>query len=259
MNRDLRNHVIKTLDAGVRSDGRKALEFRQPMSVEYGVTTTAEGSARVIIGETEVMVGVKVELGRPYPDSPNQGTMMVGAELLPMSSPEFESGPPSIQAIELARVVDRGIRESKSIDFKKLCIEPGEKVWTLIIDIISINDAGNLFDAASLGALAALKDFRFPNLDEDGNVVHKIKGDKVLEFEGEPIEVTVLKIGKHFVVDPTSNEEQAVDARLTVAVLANGELCAMQKGGETPLNQEEIMKMVDIAIEKTNELRVLLK
>jgi len=259
MNRDLRNHIIKTLDAGVRSDGRKALEYRKPISVEYGFTKTAEGSAKVTIGETIVIAGIKVELGKPYPDSPDQGTMMVGVELLPLSNPEFESGPPSIQAIELARVVDRGIRESKSIDFKKLCIEPGEKVWTLIIDLISINDAGNLFDAASLAALAALKDFRFPNLDEDGNLVHKVKGDKVLELDGEPIEVTVLKIGKHFVVDPTSNEEKAVDARLTVAVLANGELCAMQKGGETTLNQEEIMQMVDIAVEKTKELRVVLK
>ena len=36
-------------------------------------------------------------------------------ELLPMAFPTFESGPPSEQAIEYSRVVDRGIRESKML------------------------------------------------------------------------------------------------------------------------------------------------
>src|SRR3989339_1078431 len=117
------------------------------------------------MGEQEKRVGNKRKVGEPYPDTPNEGTIIVGAELLPLSNPEFELGPPGIQAIELARVVDRGIRESKAIDFKKLCIEPGKKIWMVIIDICPINDAGNLFDAASLAALAALKDTRYPAFD----------------------------------------------------------------------------------------------
>ena len=147
MYRELRSHIISLLDANTRLDGRKFNEYRTPIEIEYGVVKTAEGSARVKIGETDVMVGVKLEVGEPYPDTPNEGTIIVGAELLPMSNPEFEPGPPGIQAIELARVVDRGIRESKALDFKKLCITPGEKIWIVIIDICPINDAGNLFDA----------------------------------------------------------------------------------------------------------------
>ena len=254
MYQGLRSHIINLLNLGRRLDGRKLTEYRGPITVEYGVVKTAEGSARVKIGDTEVMVGVKMEIGEPYPDMPNEGTIIVGAELLPLSNPEFEPGPPGIQAIELARVVDRGIRESKALDFKKLCIEKGEKIWMVIIDICPINDAGNLFDASSLAALAALKDTKFPAFDDD-KIDYKTKTDKSLKLEKVPIAVTVIKIGDKFIVDPDIEEERAIDARLTVSSIENGTLCALQKGGDAPLTQEEIDEMLDIGIEKAKELR----
>ena len=114
---------------GKRLDGRGLLDYRQPIQLETGISWTAEGSAKVQIGETVVMAGVKLSLEKPYNDTPDQGGIMINAELLPLSSPEYESGPPGIKAIELARVTDRGIRECHAIDFKKLCIKKGEKIW----------------------------------------------------------------------------------------------------------------------------------
>ena len=254
MYKELRSHIISLLEANTRLDGRKLTEYRQPITVELGVVKTAEGSARVKIGETDVMVGVKLEVGEPYPDTPNEGTIIVGAELLPMSNPEFEPGPPQIQAIELARVVDRGIRESKALDFKKLCITPGEKIWMVVIDICPINDAGNLFDVSSLAALAALKNTKFPAFN-GVKVDYKNKTDNKLQLEKTPIAVTVIKIGNKFIVDPDTEEEKVVDARLTVSSIENGTLCAMQKGGDMPLSAEDIDKMLDIGIEKGKELR----
>ena len=258
MYRELRSHIISLLNAETRLDGRKLTEYRKPVEIEYSVVKTAEGSARVKIGETDVMVGIKLEVGEPYPDSPNEGTIMVGAELLPLSNPEFEPGPPQIQAIELARVVDRGIRESKALDFKKLCITPGEKIWIVIIDICPINDAGNLFDAASLAALAALKGTRYPAFDGE-KVDYKTKTNVKLQLEKTPIAVTVIKIGNKFIVDPDTEEEKVVDARLTVSSIENGTLCALQKGGDYPLTDHEISQMLDIGIEKGKELRHYLK
>jgi len=258
MDRELRNHIIKLAGSNTRLDGRGFTDYREPVVVKTGVISTAEGSARVNIGKTEVLVGVKVEVMKPYPDAPDQGSIMVGAELLPMSSPNFEAGPPSINAVELARVIDRGIRESKSLDFKSLCIESGEKVWMIIIDICTINHAGNLFDASSLAVIAALKDMRFPKYEND-KIDYKVKTEKKLKISGTPLSVTVLKIGDHFMVDPDLDEEQAIDARLSVATLEDGTLCAMQKGGDTPLSSEDIMKMVDIATSKGSELRKFIK
>jgi len=257
MSSGLRDHIIELFKSDVRLDGRKLTEYRKPLTLEYGVTNTAEGSARVKIGETEVIAGVKVELGEPYPDTPNEGSLMVGVELLPLSSPDFELGPPSIKAVELARIADRGIRESKCIDFKKLCVKEGEKVWFLIIDIISINDAGNLTEACALAALAALKDMRFPKLDGD-KINYKEKTDKKLDITKNPIPVNVIKIGDKFIIDPDSEEEKAIDARLSVTTTEDGSLCALQKGGDYPLTADDILKMVELAIEKGKELRKVL-
>tara|TARA_Y100000310_G_C20694797_1_gene824852 strand:- start:2482 stop:3258 length:777 start_codon:yes stop_codon:yes gene_type:complete len=254
MSNDLRTHIIETLEKGARLDGRKADEYRN-VEVTYGVTKNAEGSAKVVIGDTEVIVGVKLAIETPYPDTPDNGNLMVNAELLPLSSPNFDPGPPSIQAIEIARVVDRGIRESKAIDTKKLCIKKAEKVWSVMIDIISINDDGNLFDAASLATIAALKDTKFPKVSKDHEIDYKTKTKDSLPLSKEPIEVTVWKVGDHLIVDPTPDEEKGSDGRLTTASLSDKELCAMQKGGDFPLTSDEIGKMVDLATKKAQDLR----
>jgi len=254
-----KKYITSLLDKGMRVDGR-ALDKYRDITIEYGISSkSAEGSARVTIGETVVVAGVKFEVGNPFPDKPDMGTIIVNAELLPLSSPEFESGPPAAQSIELARVVDRGIRESKALDFKKLCIKPGEKVWLIFIDIYPLNDAGNLFDAAALAAFAAVKDARFPKYDESlDKVVYDERTDKKLPLANLPVACTVIKVNGKMIVDPSTEEEASMDARLTVASLDNGNICAMQKGGVKPLSAADVASMVDLALEKSKELRKLL-
>jgi exosome complex component RRP42 len=248
--------IIELAGKGKRLDGRGLLEYRQPIEVETNISWTAEGSAKVQIGKTVVMAGVKLSLEKPYNDTPNQGGIMINAELKPLSSSEYETGPPGIKAIELSRVTDRGIREAKAIDMKKLCVTPGEKAWFVIIDMVTINDAGNLFDACGLAVLAALKSARFPVVDEEtGAINYKEKTDTPLPLTKEPLPVTVYKINGQLIVDPTVEEEHSYDARLTVASDSKGIISAMQKGGEVPLTIEEIGKMVDIALDKSNFLR----
>ena len=257
MNDSQKKHLLDSLNKGARFDGRKHDGYRK-IVIEYGISKSAEGSARVKIGDTEVLAGVKLEITKPYPDTPDQGSLMVGAELLPLSSPEFEAGPPDMKSIELARIVDRGIRESKAIDTKKLCIEEGEKAWTVIIDICPLNDSGNLMDACSIAAIAALKDTAFP--EYDGTAIdYRKKTNKSLPILKTPIGVTVLKIGNNFIVDLTLVEEQATEARLTIATTDDGTICAMQKGEEAPLSIEDIDKMIDIATIKSKELAKYLK
>ncbi len=251
-----KNYIQTLAKKNARADGRRFDEFRQPVAVEYGVSAkSAEGSARVTMGDTIVVAGVKLELGTTYPDTPDEGSIMVNAELLPLSSPEFESGPPTIDSIELSRVVDRGIRESKALDFKKLCVREGEKMWIVMIDIYPINASGNLFDAAALAAVAALKNAKFPSVGENDTVDYKNPTDEPLPFSFMPVSCTVLKIGDKFLVDPLRDEELAADARLTVAFTEEGNICAMQKGGEKPLSHDEVLAMIDLASQKAVELR----
>jgi len=249
-------NVSHLASKGKRLDNRGLTDYRGPITVETGVAKSAEGSARVQIGDTVVMAGVKMSLEKPYNDSPNEGGIMINVELVPMSSPEYEPGPPTMKAVEIARVTDRGIREAKAIDFKKLCVKEGELVWFISVDIVSINDSGNLFDAASMAAIAALKDTTFrPFNEKTGIVDYKGKTDQQLPILKEPLSVTVLKVNGSLMIDPLKAEEEACDSRLTIASDVKGTISAMQKGGDHTLTIDEVSTIVDIALEKAKFLR----
>ncbi len=239
--------IRKYLEEGKRFDGRELEEFRD-IVIETDVSKNAEGSARVKIGETEVIVGVKMDVGTPYADSADKGNMMVTAELLPLSSPRFENGPPKFPAIELGRVIDRGIRESKFIQLDKLCIKEGEKVWTVFIDIYSINDDGNLFDAAGLGAIIALKNAKIPKYDEkEERVLYGELTDENLPVSKDvPLSLTIHKIGNSLLVDPTREEEDISETRVTIGS-SDGSISSMQKGNKGSLSVEEFSKILEMS------------
>jgi len=252
----MEKYALELIEKGKRIDERKFEEIR-PLTIKKGMIEKAEGSASVKLGETEVIVGVKLNVGEPYPDAKDEGVLIVNAEFTPLASPDFESGPPGEDAVELARVVDRGLRESKCIELKKLCIVPGEKVWIAFVDIHIINHQGNLLDAAALASLAALLNAKIPKLDGE-NVLRK-------EFEGQlpvvfkPINITVGKVGEKFLVDPSFEEESILSSKLSVCVRDDENICALQKQGNGELNIEDIEKMVDIAILKSKEIRKLVE
>ncbi len=246
------------LEKGIRFDSRKFNEWRSPIKIETDISKSAEGSAKVTLGETEVFAGVKITVGEPYPDSQDAGVLITGAELSPMASPEFETGPPGEKAIELARVVDRGIRESKMIDFKKLCIRKGELVWIVFVDIYPLNDAGNLLDAAALAAISALNSAVLPKLEKDRVVYGEFTKTK-LPIVKTPLTASAIRIENSFLADPSSEEEKVFEAKVTATIDENNNIHAMQKSGEAALSVEEIDKMVDLIIESTKELRKKIK
>lgn len=243
---------------GERIDKRKADEYRK-LDIEYSPIEKPEGCTRVTLGRTIVMAGVKLGIGTPFSDRPDEGVLMVNAELAPLSSPDFETGPPSEQAIELARVVDRGIRESKCIDLKKLCIEPGEKVWMVFVDVHILNHRGNLMDAAGIAAMAALRIAVFPEFDGKEINYDKKTKNKLPVSDAMPIPITFGKVEDSFFMDPNLEEEQVMGARLTVTTKKNGNIVAMQKGGSAALTQEEIENAFDLAAKKAKEFRKLVK
>ena len=129
-------------------------------------------------------------------------------------------------------------------------------MWTVIIDVCSINDHGNLLDASALAALAALKNAKFPKYDQEKNELdYKTLTDEPIPLQCEPIAVTVFKVGDYLFVDPNPDEQKVYDARLTVTCIKNGSVSSLQKGGESPLTIDEIDRMVEIALKKGEELR----
>ena len=240
------------LKEGKRLDGRGVSDYRE-LVVEDGISKNSASAVRVKLGKTEVLAGVHLALATPYPDSQDQGTFMTSAELHPMASNDFDIGRPGINAVELARVIDRGIRESGFIDFKGLCIEKGEKVWQVFVDIIAINDDGNLLDVAGLAALIALGRARMPIYNKEENKVDGYDDKKGIPLDKDVLSfsMTLHKVGDKMIMDVGKEEEAVSKFRLTVAVGDNkGEprITAMQKGKAGTIGSEDmetILKMVE--------------
>ncbi|MBX5328224.1 MAG: exosome complex protein Rrp42 [Candidatus Bathyarchaeota archaeon] len=250
--------IAQLIAKGKRLDGRELTDYRE-IKLEQGLIERAEGSARVLLGKTEVMVGTKIETGEPFPDTPNEGVLTVNAELVPLASSTFEPGPPDENSIELARIVDRGIRESKAIDTEKLCIEPGEKVFVVFVDVYVLNHDGNLIDASALAAMAALLNTKMPNYEVEEGEVKLKSGYTPLPLKKRPITVTFAKINDKLIVDPCLEEEQVMDSRLSIAIDDDGNICALQKGGSGYFTQEQVFEAAKIAKEKAEEMRKKLK
>lgn len=250
------DYALELIQKGKRVDGRKFDDFRE-IKINKNIVKTAEGSAQVKFGETEIIAGVKMNIGEPFSDRPNEGILIVNSEFTPLASPDFESGPPSENAVELARVVDRGIRESGCIKLEELVLEPGEKVWSVFIDIHIINHQGNLLDCGALAANVALQNTKIPKIDGENILRGEYERDLPVEFK--PITISVCKVGDKFLLDPNLEEENILDSKLSVGIRDDNKICAMQKQGRKELNLEDVKKMIEIALEKSKDLRKLIK
>lgn len=248
-----RDFILGLAESGKRADGRPFDKYR-PIRLKLGHITKAEGSAEIMLGKTRVLAGVKCQPGTPYPDSLNSGTLTTSAEMNPLAAPDFEAGPPRAESIELARVVDRGVRESGVIKFDDLCITPAEKVWVVYLDLHVLDYDGNLFDACSLAALAAVLNAKLPNVRYAVGTQ-----DVPLPTSEPPISCTTVKIGRALLADPGLDEDLCLDARLTVACDESGAIRAMQKGGHGSLSVNEVKTIINVGRTNGAQIRRLLK
>jgi exosome complex component RRP42 len=247
-------HMKEQISNGRRLDARTFKESR-PLSIETNVIPKANGSAWVKLGNTEVVAGVKVDTGEPFEGLENKGALIVSAEVLPTASPFVEPGPPDEETIELARVVDRGIRESEMLALDKLALIPGKIVYTVFVDCSIINTDGNLFDATSYAVVLALLTSKFP--------IYETKDEKVVDtgkvqdppINTVPVSITFARIGDSLMLDPTTEEEVCMDARITLTTNSDGEYTAVQKGSNGYLTIEKVLQAADIAMTKGQELR----
>lgn len=248
-----KSELLNLVAKGERKDGRKFDVYRE-IKIETGVIPNAEGSAIVRMGKTRVLTGVKFGVSTPYPDSPDKGTMMVMAELLPAASHLFEPGPPSEKAIELARVVDRGIRSAEIMDFSSFFIEEG-KVLSVFIDLYVLDHDGNLIDASALAAMGALLNAKMPLIEEGEIVRGKSAGE--LPLKEKVVICTFAKVGDHLLLDPTLDEEAGTEGRLSISTTPT-HVCGIQKGGSAPLSKKEVLELIELSFKRGNELRSML-
>jgi len=245
-----RDYVLSKLREGQRIDGRRFDEFRK-IEIQTEIISKAEGSALVKIGNTQVVVGIKMQPGEPYPDTPDTGIIITNAELVPLASPTFEPGPPDENSIELARVVDRGIRESDAVDLSKLVIDEN-KVWIVFIDIHALDDDGNLMDASALAAISALLDTTVP--------AEKFEvGDNFpLPVRDLPVAITSLVADSGILVDPSRDEMSIGHNLITITSDQDDNIVAIQKSGSYHLIEEKFYELIEVSLAKAQEIRDML-
>jgi RNase PH-related exoribonuclease len=254
----LKQEIMKKMvEQGVRIDGRGLGSYRE-LSINMNVVKTADGSSIVSLGNTKVIAGVKVEVGKPFEDTPDEGALIVNLEIAPTASPDVEPGPPDENSIEIARIVDRAIRHSGFLDFKSLSIVTGKHAWFLWVDIYVLNHDGNLVDAATIAAVAALMSTTLPKveLDPAGNILRIDRSNRTqlsLNIDKMPLTITHVKMGNLIIIDPTREEEDLSDGMYVIGV-AGGNVVAIQKviGAFT---RDEINYMINDSINQYLKLK----
>ncbi len=252
-----RDYIISNLKKEERIDGRGLWEYRE-FQIKHDIIASAEGSADVSLGDTKIITGLKYEVGEPFPDLPDEGVCTVMAELLPLASPLFERGPPDEQSIELARVVDRGIRHADCVQTKKLCIKEKEAVYILFVDMYVINYSGNLIDAGGVSALTTLISAHIPE-----GVWNEDKGET--EWTGKyltgkhivnelPFVITYGKIDDIVFLDPSLPEELVCDGKISISVTEE-KITSIQKSGAATFSIEEIKDLGEKSLKIGKKLR----
>lgn len=254
-----RNQILDLLEKGQRIDGR-AFDEPRNLVIEINAIPKANGSARVKLGDTEVICGVKIQPDRPFPDMGDKGIFICTAEILPIAHPDVEPGPPGEDVIELARVVDRGVRESHMIDLGQLVIQKDKSVVGVFADNTVIDHAGNLFDACSYATTAAILASKSPKWEMKDDMPTLVEGgESDVPITTIPVSVTMGRIGNHIIVDPNTDEWDCMNARITVTTDSNGNICALQKGGQDGFTPEEIIKCGEISVKVGAKVREALK
>jgi len=254
-----KKQILELLEKGQRIDGR-AFDEHRTLTIDTGVIPKANGSARVRLGDTEVVAGVKVQPDRPFPDMGDKGIFICTAEILPLAHPDAEPGPPGEAVIELARVVDRGIRESAMIDLSQLVLKKDKSVIGIFADNSIIDSHGNLFDACSYASTSAIISSKIPKWEMKDDIPVLIEGqESVTPVTTIPTSVTMGRIGEHIIVDPNAEEWACMDARITITTNSDGKICALQKGGSDGFTPEQIIKCGEIAISIGAKIREIIK
>jgi exosome complex component RRP42 len=254
--KEINSELIKNLlKQGKRIDGRGKLEYRK-IEIQKNIIPNAEGSALCKIGNTQVLAAVKIGVGTPFPDREDEGILSTNAEFTPLGASHFEPGPPPVEAVELARVVDRGIRSSNMIDLKSLKIENSEFVKAVFLDLWILDYDGNLFDASTLASVVALKNTYLPKIEND-KPNYKERTEK-LQTYASPISCTFGKIDNNILIDPNFGEEISIDALITITT-NNEYVCAVQKSKGGGFSENELIELMQTSMKKASEIKQMLQ
>ncbi|KAK0405698.1 hypothetical protein QR680_018146 [Steinernema hermaphroditum] len=268
---------------GIRVDGRGPGDYR-PIQIDVGVMPNCFGSARVCIGETEVIAGVKAELQTVDDTSVVDNSIQFEIDISANASIHFEGKRGEDFGSELALVLHTAYNNENVLpDLKKLIITKNH-YWIVYVDMVILRYEGNVMDAVSLAAKAALYNTEIVDL-------MKIPGDQgkvyvelpelyttfTFDVSRVPIVVGVCKVGTANVMDPTASEEECVRAVLYIGLVPpeadenvpygmpstelpdeECNICLLRQSGGGSVETESIRAMAILGVATARKLNIAL-
>nr|POF03278.1 exosome complex component rrp42 [Quercus suber] len=234
---NLRDHILDSLTAitvaDIAATGATTCAITGTTVAATGtIVATANGSARVRLGQTDVISSVKAELGKPSSLQPDKGKGRGGEEL----------------STELSASI-----YCPTYDFYHFAVCP--RICILIID-------GNLLDALGSAIKAALSNTGIPRVrvaagalgDEKPEV--DISEEEFLQFDASdiPVIVPLTKVGWHYIVDATSEEESQMSSAVSISINRKGHICGLTKRGGAGLDPSIILDMMSVVKHVSEQL-----
>ncbi|XP_010622702.1 exosome complex component RRP42 isoform X2 [Fukomys damarensis] len=182
-------YIVHGVQEDLRVDGRGCEDYRC-IEVETDVVSNTSGSARVKLGHTDILVGVKAEMGTPKLEKPDEGYLEFFVDCSANATPEFEGRGGDDLGTEITNTLYRMFSSRSSVDLQSLCISPREHCWVLYVDVLLLECGGNLFDAISLAVKAALFNTRIPKV----RVLEDEEGSKDIELSDDPYDCMQLSV-----------------------------------------------------------------
>ena len=234
------------------------------------------GLVEVTLGQTRVVASVTGDIVPPKPNRPAEGFLRLSVSLSPLASPAYSATSSSAiaasdSAMELLRLLERCMKESRCVDTEALCIVAGEKVWSIRCDVTVIDDAGNAADACVVAALTSLLSYRRPDVTVLSSaagggssvVMHSIdeRQPTPLHLHHTPICTTfaLFDDGALHVCDPSLDELAVSTATLSIVVNEWHQLCGVYKLGGEAISVERLMALIAIADAKAQDALDIVK
>ncbi|PNS14880.1 hypothetical protein CAC42_2109 [Sphaceloma murrayae] len=291
-----------------RPSGRSPLDYRAPQ-IHSGSLSHSNGSAVVRLGATSIVCGIRGEIlraqdiphpYRPYTTSssspsaaPENNTeisdlslLVPNLELSTGCSPSHLPGnPPSPVAQSLTHrllsllhstslVPPSSLRITTTVTEDEETQTVTKAYWALYIDVLVISHDGNVFDAAWLAILAALRDTRLPKAEWDADNERVVCDPKRDEARG--LGIGELPIACSFGVFENGNRireeegdmwiladcdafEEGVVREGATLVVDDGAVKKVELGGGQRVGREGMRKMVEQAGRRAGEWRKIVQ
>lgn len=265
-------YYLKFIKENCRPDNRRLSDIRQ-FNVINDCISTVNGSSLVKLGSTTVICGISARLFKPKEDKPDRGCVICNVELPALSSfknfmnqsASFSQSNVSSASIEqsqatLTQLLQDVLIESKCIDEKELCIKENKLAWVLYIDLICLNNDGNVQDACCLAMINTLKTLKLYEIDYDDNedkpILKYPLSTRNLDLKCIPVCTTLFAIEENVLLsDPNKQEEDFMKTFIIICTTDKNQICLIRKFGGFCLNTEQLNLCLSRALENGNNLR----